>query len=1109
MTRYGDVLVRPWAAIIAGLIVAASASAAAPALAAETAPLTFLCDRSYPPMTYLDAGQPKGVVVDILRALGTRIGRPIDIRAIDWREAQGLVAGGKADALCQMSVTEARKKIFDFSDSMLVSTFSIFVHAGRFGFSELADLRGSKVGVTAGGLPRTLVEADPQIAMTIVDDYLQGFRMVEDGRLDAIVADNWVGTYLLAQDGLSDVQVSGDPVARLESSIAVRKGNQPLLAVLDKGLASLKADGTLARISAQWQPKEVIFQTREQAIHETYLIALSVLAVLLVIAIIWMVTLTILNRRLKRAEGAVGESEARFRVMIERAPEAIIVYDADLKRIVDANAAAERLFNCAREELLKGGLDRLYPAAQSDGKPVSQSIDDNNARALAGEEVVFERVIRHADGRERLCEVRVVRLPYGDRRLLRGSYIDITERRRMGEELRESRDSLVQAQRIGQVGSSEVDLRTDTSVWSEELLRIYGIDESSKPRSFEEYLKLLHPDDRDAYRATRAHDLSEESVEPVEYRIVRPDGEIRWVRDHRGVVRDASGTPIKLIGLQQDITDERHADDELRRSRENLVAAQRIGRIGSAEIDLDSGQVENSDELSRIYGREPSDGPFPGEEFFLLVHPDDRETVRAEHALNNKGVVGDALEFRIVRPDGETRWIHREVELVKGKNGKLGKLLIVEQDITDRIRLEEEDRRHREREAQAGKVEALGNLAGGIAHDFNNLLGAVLGFGQFLVQDLPKGSDQRQFAERIVATSERGRSLVRQILAFSRRSVVEATEVRVREIIAESYDMLRATLPSTTQIVVRNAVSDATLFMDKGQLLQILVNLCVNASDALEERPGTVTVSVSEVDRNRPDIARLPVADGRRELAGIETWIDADGTGHILTGGLPRGGCIAIGVSDTGTGIPRDMLGKILEPFVTTKDAGKGTGLGLALVHRIVIDQGGALVASTREGEGTRFEILLPLSGGEAGAATEKSAAPAGETSAAASRGAKILVVDDDEAYLPMVETALRRAGHQVDSTNDPRIALEWIKREWNEWDVLFTDQTMPHLRGSDLIRSCKAISPQTLCIICTGFSSGLSEDEARVAGADGYLVKPYSVGDLAALVTRLLTREA
>ena len=681
---------------------------------------------------------------------------------------------------------------------------------------------------------------------------------------------------------------------------------------------------------------------------------------------------------------------------------------------------------------------------------------------------------------------------------------DITDRRHLEEDLLRSHDMLVNAQLIGRVGSSEVDLRTDTSLWSEEMLRIYGIDESSSPRSFDEFLAHIHPDDRDAYRAIRARDLSEENLEPVEYRIIRPDGVTRWVRDHRGVVRDRSGTPIKLIGMQQDITDQRRDDEELRRSREKMaevLAALDIAR--NAVILLD-------DKFGITYANEAA--------FDFLGLPTGMESLIGKRLIDMQADNPPFLDLvaktrALVELNGEWQGTVPWRRPIDGRNLILdhrvhrlpnGGHVLVSTDATERVHLEEEDRRHREQEAQAGKIEALGNLAGGIAHDFNNLLGAVQGFGRFLMEDLKPGTDQHKFAERIVAASERGRSMVRQILAFSRRTAIEVSDVRLRDAIAEAYDMLRATLPSTTQIVLENAVPRATIFIDKGQLLQVLVNLCVNASDALNEKPGTVTVSVSFADRSRPDLLRLPAADGRPDLVAVESWIDADGVGHILTGGMPKGDSVCLSVSDSGSGIPQGMLEKVLEPFVTTKENGKGTGLGLAVIHRIVVDSGGAMAVSTREGLGTRFDIILPLSSGETGKRSVDQLVSVERVKIAPEDTANVLVVDDDEAYLAMVETALRRIGHHVQSTNDPRVALEWIKRDTVKWEILVTDQTMPHIRGNDLIEQVKALKPHTACILCTGFSSDLSERQAAAAGPDAFLFKPYSIGDLVNLIGRL-----
>ena len=273
--------------ILAG-VTAVTELPGAVAQATEQEPLVFLCDANYPPMTFQEGGEPKGVVVDIVHALDRRMGRSIVIRLLEWNEAQSLVAQGKADALCQMSITDDRKKIYDFSDPLLELSFSIFVNTGRVGIAGLSDLPGLRVGVTAGGLPRKLVDSDPQIKMTLIDDYLQGFQLLKEGKLDAVIADYWAGSYILAKREIRGIQAVDGPVARLKSSIAVRKGDTALLVAVNKALNSLHADGSIARINAKWQPEEIVIQTREQSQRKKYSVVIGFLVLVLTGVTLWM-----------------------------------------------------------------------------------------------------------------------------------------------------------------------------------------------------------------------------------------------------------------------------------------------------------------------------------------------------------------------------------------------------------------------------------------------------------------------------------------------------------------------------------------------------------------------------------------------------------------------------------------------------------------------------------------------------------------------------------------------------------------------------------------------------------------------------------------------------
>ncbi|HEY1722844.1 MAG TPA: PAS domain-containing protein [Magnetospirillaceae bacterium] len=1036
-------------------------------------------------------------------------------------------------------------------------------------------------------------------------------------------------------------------------------------------------------------------------------------------------------------------------------------------------------------------------------------------------EFTFRRFLEsvHPDDRERLralrtrnnvgaptdpIEFRVVR-PNGQIRWLRrnvrglhdatdaligliATHQDITERRIMEESLRSNYESLQRAQRMGQIGSAEIDLVYDTAMWSDEQLRIYGLDPAGPTPNLEEYYNIVHPDDRAMVRATRLQDNLGNASKPLEFRIIRPDGVARWIHREVDVLRDPTGKPVKLYVVHQDITERKRLEDELRSSAQHLAAAQRVGKMASVERDVERKRTVWSMEAFHLFGIDPLHGQPTRAEFLELIHPDDRARMSAVWDYERQGHEVEPFEYRLMRSDGEMRWIYRQSEFVRDGDGTPTRLIMTHQDVTareemrrlmatlsgnfgnaigedflkalvvsvarvlgadyayigrpnmedgtiqtqylfadgafvanssiplweasrtilasgrsflingnlrgrfpevppilnniidayagiplfsakgellgllvvssrtpwerleyvetvlslsapraaaeierlanetearrsrkqmaevlaaldiardaiimadgdrriaylndaavsllglpghstemegrrlddfqseeifgpfgeeilaalmekgewqgtgpwrrpsdnremffdarihrlpqggfvavasdatKRIRLEDEERRRQEWQAQASKLEALGNLAGGIAHDFNNLLGAILGFGQFLVEDLDAGSEPHHFAERIVSVSQRGRSLVQQILTFARRGPVEAAQVKLAELVEETHDLLRATLPATTELVVENRLPQASVLGDRGQLSQVFVNLCVNGSDALGGRQGKISVVVATLDRRRPELAHLPMAQTGSAPAGVDTWADADGTVWIATGSLPLGPIVSIAIMDTGAGIPSSVGAQIFEPFFTTKGRGRGTGLGLAVVHRIVLEHAGGILVKTRQERGTTFELLLPLS-----AAVSDQAAPSPPVASDVERdtgASSILVVDDDESFCAMVETALKRLGYSVQSTIDPRIAQSWLKNQSGRWDVLVTDQNMPHINGEELIRYFKAHSPATRTILCTGNTSGMTEQRARMAGADGFLMKPFDFDQLGAMVSQLLQNE-
>ena len=406
----------------------------------------------------------------------------------------------------------------------------------------------------------------------------------------------------------------------------------------------------------------------------------------------------------------------------------------------------------------------------------------------------------------------------------------------------------------------------------------------------------------------------------------------------------------------------------------------------------------------------------------------------------------------------------------------------------ERLQMEAERRRNQAREAYAGKLEALGQLAGGIAHDFNNLLGAILGFAGLLKEDLPDGTKEHRFAERIVAAGERGKELVEQIRLFARAEDVKREVVDLRLVARQSERLLSSLIPKSTRLIFVYADTPVQIFGSEARLGQLVANLCFNASEALNEQAGGVTVSVEHASRE--ELAHLlehKLTLDERFLGKIDAGLEY--------------ACLR--VTDTADGIPNAILDRIFEPFFTTKGRKRGTGLGLAVAHGVIESHGGACHVQTRAGAGTTFSVYLPLyrSGVVEPAASEPVASDV--------RGSeRILIVDDETDIVDSLSIGLERLGYESVGVNDPLEALQVFHEDPDAWDVVVTDEVMPGMRGLELIKRLKAIRPNIKAVLCTGYSDGANEDAQRATGVDVFLLKPVNASSIAAKL-RSLARTA
>jgi ABC-type amino acid transport substrate-binding protein len=345
-----------------------------------------LGNKNIAPVVYLEDGAPVGVAVDIVRALAPRLSRPVEIRALDWQQAQRLVAQGAGDVLIQINQTEERQKIYDFSAPLLESQFSIFVAENRVGISGISSLSGLKVGVEAGGLPLLILGNNPGIDLTIIPDFVTGFRRIQGGEIDALVVDYRVGSYVLAENKIRGISATGEPIALSSSAFAVKKGNTGLLAEINQALNSIKSDGTYQQVLDKWRPTEGIFQTRRQISQKMFTLTTLFLGALLVMASLWLFTLKRELAAKKAAQKKLHEQYATLHGIIENADAIICSVDRNYRytSFNRQHALVMQDLNGAEIALGHSLLDAIKLTAERETS--RRHLD----RALAGEQLTAE-----------------------------------------------------------------------------------------------------------------------------------------------------------------------------------------------------------------------------------------------------------------------------------------------------------------------------------------------------------------------------------------------------------------------------------------------------------------------------------------------------------------------------------------------------------------------------------------------------------------------------------------------------------------------------------------------------------------------------------------------
>jgi len=396
----------------------------------------------------------------------------------------------------------------------------------------------------------------------------------------------------------------------------------------------------------------------------------------------------------------------------------------------------------------------------------------------------------------------------------------------------------------------------------------------------------------------------------------------------------------------------------------------------------------------------------------------------------------------------------------------------LEREITERKRVEKEREKLQEQLLQSKKAEAIGSLAGGTAHEFNNILGIIIGNTELAINDVPESNPARECLEEIQSASLRAKEVVRQLLGFARKSVFQLMPVQISPIISETLKLLRASIPTTIEIRRNISCKSDTVMADSSQINLVLLNLCANAKNAMQEEGGVLEVNLENTSLDEASATRYE--------------------------GLSPGNYVKLTVKDSGHGIDSKIIDRIFDPYFTTTSLAEGTGMGLAVVHGIVKNHNGAITVASEPGQGTLFEVLFPLT--EAKAEQE-----AGEPKALPTGNEKILFVDDEASLVKMVKRSLEMQGYQVETKSSPVETLELVRSEPDRFDLIITDMTMPKMTGDKLTKEILTIRPDMPIILCSGFSEKIDAEKAAALGIRKYIKKPMDMSDFVVSIRKVL----
>lgn len=744
----------------------------------------------------------------------------------------------------------------------------------------------------------------------------------------------------------------------------------------------------------------------------------------------------------------------------------IAISDPRTNLTIACNPAFARLLGRSMGELIGQPVLNRYEGGARETVRIALEAADLAGRAQ------IETVILLPGGESREVQLDLTSVRDASGRLLHrvGTMQDITERKRAERALRESEMSLAEAQHVGGVGSWTFEL-TDAEVlennritMTDQCCRIFGDEAGEQPMTMTRFLGRVHPEDRERVREAAIAAICDLRSYRMEYRILTKTGAVRHVLA-AGEVRASAGAsePLRFLGTVHDVTERVRAEAALRESEERFRAVvENIREVFWMRDVARNRFLYVSPNFAQVWGCPAATLLENPTAWIEPIHPDDKPRVHADMvAMETTGRFDD--EYRILQPDGTVRWIRAKAFPIIDAEGAIVRVVGVADDVTERKTLEAQFLR-------AQRMEAIGTLAGGIAHDLNNILSPML-MAAGLLKESSSDPRAREMLSMVETSARRGADIIRQLLTFSRGASGVRQAIEVQHLVKEMCAIIRETFPREIALEANVTREVWPVVADITQLHQVLVNLTVNARDAMPNG-GRLMLTMQNVTLGESD-RRLD----EKAKPGNYVWLT---------------------VKDTGLGIPPEIMDRIFDPFFTTKEVEKGTGLGLSTVLGIVRGHGGFVTVESTVGVGSAFHVYLPAVPDVAAEMRPSTAAPI-----PVGGGELILVVDDEETIRTATRSVLEAHNYRVITASNGKEAVSRFLQEREDVRLVLTDVMMPKMNGGSLVRALRMIEP-TLRVIAT---SGLEKTgpELEELGVT-VLSKPCGASKLLAAVRSALT---